>query len=126
MKASNETIESWLILLELLFGVILSIFFFKLTLYGNFSLGDDYLIEFIMFFALLSLLFFFAVFLIGIAGAIKLKQSNKIAKAIFYSLIFWVPSLVISIMLFDAFALLSLYLILIGIVFGFNIGLRKN
>jgi hypothetical protein len=69
------------------------------------------------------------VFLVGIIGAIKLKRSNKIGKAILYSIFFWFLSLIASSLLallavFGGIA--SLYVILVGIVVGFNIGLGRN
>lgn len=118
--------ESWVIVLELLFGIGLSIVFFKFTLFDNNVSGESYLSGFIKIFGLLSLLFFFAVFSIGIIASIRFKQSHKIPRAIFYSLIHWVISLVISVMLIEVFYFLSLYIILIGIILGFNKGLREK
>lgn len=124
MGISNRT--AWLMFLELLFGVLLSIFFLKVTLFGDYSLGKNFLSGFINFYGVLSLVFFFAVFSIGIIGAIRFEQSDKIPRAILYSLIFWVISLVISLILINIISFLSLYVILIGIIAGFNKGLRKN
>lgn len=126
MSTSNKSIESWLVVLQLLLGMALSIVFFKATLFGDHFLEDDYLIWFIKFFGVLSLLFFFAVFLVGIIGAIKLKRSNRIPRAVLYSLIFWAISLAVSIVLVSIFSFLCLYIILIGMIVGFNMGMRKN
>jgi hypothetical protein len=113
--------------LELVFGIILSIVFYNFFLSeGNFQ-EIDYLEGIIIFYGILNLLFFLAVFSIGIIGAIRLKQTSKIPRAIFYSIIFWIISLVISTILLPMF-FLSVYIVLIAIIVGFNIGLgvHKN
>lgn len=127
MDASRKSVHSWLMVLELVFGIILSIVFYNFFLSeGNFQ-EIDYLEGIIIFYGILNLLFFLAVFSIGIIGAIRLKQTSKIPRAIFYSIIFWIISLVISTILLPMF-FLSVYIVLIAIIVGFNIGLgvHKN
>jgi hypothetical protein len=126
MRVPNQTIESWLMVLELVFGIVLSIIFLEFIFNNiNFS-GQGYLTSLIRFYGSLSLIFFFAVFSIGILGAVRFKRSRKILTAVLYSLFFWIISLVTSILLVDYLSLFSLYIILIAIVFGFNLGLRKH
>ena len=126
MDIAKKSTEAWLIISEILLGIILSLVFIKLIWNIDDFFGKDYLTGIIRFYGGLSLIFFFSVFSIGIIGAIKLKQSNKIIKAIFYSIFFWLFSLVISVVLINFLYFLSLYIILAGVVFGFNLGLRRS
>ena len=80
----------------------------------------------VRFFGGLSLIFFFSVFAIGIIGAIKLKRTDKILKAIFYSVCFWALSLVITAVVANFLPIGSPLIILTGITYGFNLGLRNK
>src|SRR6267154_2035861 len=130
MRSSNKSTGTLFIILELLLGIILSIIFMK---FGD-IINDDFWGKtiadvIIRIYGVLSLIFFFSVFLVGIIGAIKLKRTNKIGKAIFNSILFWFLSLIASSLLallpvFGGIA--SLYVILVGIVVGFNIGLGHS
>lgn len=126
MDSSSKSAEVWLMVSELFLGVILSVGFIILIDGNNNLIGQDYVTGFIRFYAGLSIIFFFAVFSIGIIGAIKLKRSNKIVRAIFYSIIFWTFSVGLSIVLSQFLYIFSLYIVLGGIIFGFNLGLRHN
>jgi hypothetical protein len=80
----------------------------------------------VRFFGGLSLIFFFSVFSVGTIGAIKLKRTDKIMKAVFYSICFWVLSLIIIAVLADFLRIGSVLIILAGIIYGFNLGLRNK
>lgn len=127
MESTNRSARTLFIILELLLGIILSIIFLKFgdlindDFWGK-TIGDGI----IRIYGLFSLIFFFSVFLVGIIGAIKLKRSNKIGKAIAYSIFFWFLSLIASSLLAFIGGIPSLYVILVGIVIGFNLGLGHN
>jgi hypothetical protein len=80
----------------------------------------------IRFFGGVSLIFFFSVFSVGIIGAIKLKRTDKILKAVFYSVCFWALSLIITAVVANFLLMGSVLIILAGIVYGFNLGIRYN
>lgn len=125
MISKNKPSATLFIVLELLLGVLLSFFLIKFALnnddddlWGK-TIGDGI----IRIYGALSLIFFFSVFLVGIIGAIRLKRVNKIGKAIALSILFWFLSLIISVFCDEFMGIFSLYIILIGIVVGFNLGL---
>jgi len=126
MDSTNKSVETRFIVLEVLLGIILSVVFIILIWNNDNFWGRDYFSGIIRLYGISSLIFFFAVFLIGIIGAIRLKQSNRIAKAIFYSILYWPLSLTGAVILANFLNILSLYFILAGIVVGFNHGLRHN
>lgn len=108
-------------------GVILSIVYLKVILSVNDDFwGRDYFTGIFRFYIGLSLIFFFAVLIIGIIGAIRSKQSQKIVGGIFYSIIFWILASVITVFAVNILQVFALYLLLLGITFGFNYGLRRN
>ena len=128
MESTNKSAGTLFIILELLLGIILSFIFIKFAwnndnddLWGK-TIADGI----IRIYGVLSLIFFFSVFLVGIIGAIKLKRSNKIGKAISYSILFWLLSLIASALLAQFGGIPSLYVVLVGIVVGFNLGLGHN
>lgn len=128
MESSKRYSLTLFIILELLLGILLSFLFLKFILNND---NDDWLGKtigdgIIRIYGNLSLIFFFSVFLVGIIGAAKLKRSNKVGKAITYSILFWLLSLVASVYLAKFGAIPSLYVILVGIVLGFNLGLGHN
>jgi fatty acid desaturase len=128
MESTNKSTETLFIILELILGIILSFIFLKFA-WNNDSdamWGKTIADGIIRIYGILSLIFFFSVFLIGIIGAIKLKRSNKIGKAISYSIFFWLLSLIASVFLAQFAAIPSLYVVLVGIVVGFNLGLGHN
>jgi hypothetical protein len=128
MESTNKYAGALFIILELFLGVILSVIFLRFVwnndnddLWGK-TIADGI----IRIYGALSLIFFFSVFLVGIIGAIKLKRSNKIGKAISYSILFWFLSLIASAFLAQFGGIISLYVVLAGIVVGFNLGLGHN
>lgn len=128
MESTNKSTGTLFIILELLLGIILSFIFLKFAwnndsdaLWGK-TIADGI----IRIYGILSLIFFFSVFLIGIIGAIKLKRSNKVGKAILYSILFWLLSLIASALLAEVGAIPALYVVLVGIIVGFNIGLGRT
>jgi fatty acid desaturase len=128
MESTNKSAGILFVILELLFGVILSFIFIKFALNNdNDDLWGETIADgIIRIYGVLSLIFFFSVFLVGIIGAIKLKRSNKIGKAISYSILFWLLSLIASALLAQFGGISALYVVLVGIVVGFNIGLGHN
>jgi len=114
------------IVLEVLLGLILSIGFLIIIWDNNSFWGNDYFSGLFKLCGVLSLIFFFAVFTVGLIGACKFKLSNKISKAIFYSIIYWLSSLIGVAVLANFLYLFSFYFMLAGIVVGFNHGLRSN
>jgi hypothetical protein len=126
MESENKSTR--FIILEFVLGIILSIIFLRFAMnndsdaiWGK-TIGDGI----IRIFGILSLIFFFSVFLVGIIGAITLKRSNKIGKAIAYSFLFWFVSLVAIVYIAQFAGMLSAYVSLIAIVVGFNLGLSEN
>jgi hypothetical protein len=126
MNARDAGLKTWLVVSETVLGIMFSLILMKLIDDTNHLLGEDYIMVVIKFYGILSFAFFLAVFPIGIYGAIKLKQEDKIKRAIFYSIIFWALSLIVSIISSGVLYAFSIYIILIAIVFGFNIGLGFN
>jgi hypothetical protein len=128
MGSANKPSWGLFIVLELLLGIILSIVFLKLILSNDSDSfwGKTIADSIIRIYGIVSLIFFFSVFLVGIVGAYRLEQSNKIGKAIAYSILFWLLSLIGSGYLAGFGAIPSLYIILVGIVLGFNLGLEHN
>jgi hypothetical protein len=116
------------IILELILGIVLNTIFLKFAAHNDSDSlwGKTIADGIVRIYGILSLLFFFSVFLIGIIGAYTLKRANKIGKAIGYSIIFWFLSLIASVFIAQFAALVSLYVILIGIVVGFNLGLGQS
>ena len=115
---------------EFAFGIALSFIFLKVVLTNDDFFGDSYGSGIFRFYGALSVVFFIAVFSVGIFGAIKLRQSNKIPRAVSYSVLFWLLSLVLYTMTFSFFSynlklrIIPLYIILVGIIVGFNLGLK--
>jgi Na+/H+-dicarboxylate symporter len=128
MESTNKSTGVLFIILELILGIILGFIFLKFTWNNDSDVlwGKTIADGLIRIYGMLSLIFFFAVFLVGIIGAIKLKRSNKIGRAIVYSILFWLLSLIASVFLAQFAAILSLYIILAGIVVGFNLGIGQN
>lgn len=118
-----------MIISELILGLVFGLLFIKLpSELENFYRGT-YFSGICRFYGSLSLIFFAIVFLIGIFGAIELGKDGLIKKAIYYSLGFWIISLIIYSISFNYFSydlnwrILPNFIILIGVISGFNIGL---
>lgn len=126
MDSTDSPDMTWYIVLEVLLGITLSIIFLIINRKSDNFWSLDYISGFIKIFAVSSLLFFLAVFSVGIIGAIKLKQSHKISKAIFYSILYWLSSLIGVAVLASVLYIFSLYFMLAGIVIGFNHGLKHK
>ncbi|HEU4860859.1 MAG TPA: hypothetical protein VFT15_13525, partial [Chitinophagaceae bacterium] len=121
IQSTDKSPESKYIIMELMAGVILSIVYLKVILSVNDDFwGRDYFTGIFRFYIGLSLIFFFAVLIIGIIGAIRSKQSQKIVGGIFYSIIFWILASVITVFAVNILQVFALYLLLLGITFGFN------
>jgi len=123
---SKHKSDTKYIVLELFFGLVFGVVFIITTLNNNDFWGKTIADGIIKFFGGLSLIFFFTVFFIGIIGAIKLKRTDKILRAIIYSFCFWVLSLIASVVLANFLFMGSTLIILAAIVYGFNLGLRHN
>src|SRR6266496_2775155 len=126
MNSTHKSAETKFIVLEVLLGIVLSFVFIILIWNNDNFWGSAYFSGIIRLYGISSLIFFFAVFLVGIIGANKLNQSNRIGKAIFYSILYWLLSLIGAVILANFLYILSLYFILAGIVVGFNHGLRYD
>ncbi len=117
---------------EFAFGIALSLIFFKIVLTNDDFFGNSYGTGIFRFYGALSIVFFIAVFSVGIFGAITLHQSNKIANAILYSILFWLLSIVLYVVTFSFFSYtlnlrtIPLYIILVGIIAGFNLGMKPK
>jgi len=121
-----------LILGELAWGVALSLIFFRIVSVRDEFWGDSYGSGIFRFYGVLSLIFFFAVFSVGIVGAIKFCRVFNFGNAIAYSILFWILSLVLYTVTFSFHSytlnlrLIPLYMILGGIIFGFHLGLARD
>ena len=121
-----------LIVLELILGVIVGLAFNKIILNCDNFFGKSYFSGIFRYYGLNSLIFFITVFLIGIIGAIKQKRNKNIKKAIIYAIFFWTISLFVYSSTFSFFSyglnwrLIPIFIILIGIVVGFNIGIGSK
>ncbi len=117
---------------EFAFGIALSLIFFKLALANDAFFGNSYVTGIVRFYGVLSIVFFVAVLSVGIFGAIKLGQSNKIPNAVLYSILFWLLSMVLYSVTFSFFSYtlnlrtIPLYIILAGIIVGFNLGIKPK
>jgi hypothetical protein len=119
--------------IEIFIGIILGLLYHYFVLYTNTFKGlifdGSYLGGFLRFYGLLSLVFFIAILPVGIVGAIKLQLSNKISKAIFYSVLYWLLSMVVFAVIVSFFGspfIIFNFIILIGIIFGFNLVLNSK
>jgi hypothetical protein len=116
---------------EFAFGVALSLIFFSLIFSNNAFFGKSYASGIFMFFGTLSLVFFVAVISVGIYGAVISRQANKIGGAIVHAILYWFLSLILYI-LFGAIpfvadlGVIPFYIVLIGIIVGFNKGLSRQ
>jgi hypothetical protein len=126
MENTNEPDRNNYIALEIIAGVVLSVVFIIMIWNSNAFWGKDDLSGLIKFYGISSVIFFLSVFLIGIIGAIKKQQSNKITKAILYSLLYWLSSLIPIVVLTSVLYVFSVYFMLIGIIVGFNKGLNHQ
>jgi hypothetical protein len=119
-----------LITCEFAFSIALSLIFFGIILRNENFFGRSYASGIFRFYGALSIVFFIAVLSVGIFGANKRRQTTNIRRAVLFSVLFWLLSLVIYIMTESFFSdtlnlrRIPLYIILIGIIFGFNLGLN--
>ncbi len=117
---------------EFAFGIALSLIFFKIVWTNDDFFGDSYGTGIFRFYGALSIVFFIAVFSVGIFGAITLRQSNKIANAILNSFLFWLLSMILYVITFSFFSYtmnlrtIPLYIPLVGIIVGFNLGMKPT
>jgi hypothetical protein len=131
-KMSKKVIWVVMIISELIFGLILGLSFIKLFSNWDNFYGKTYFSGIFIFYGLLSIVFFLAVFLIGIFGAIKLGKLKMIKRAIFYSIGLWIISLIVYSTTFGYFSYylkiqtIPIFMILIGIIIGFNLGLESK
>ena len=123
MESKNNSVTKYIIG-ESLLGITLGTVFTIIALDNDAIWGKTIADGIIRFFGGLSLIFFFSVFLIGIIGAIKRKRTDKIPRAVVYSVGFWILSLIIVTFLANFLFVASLIIILAAIVYGFNLGLR--
>ena len=85
------------------FGVALSFVFFGISLINHKWFGNSYASFIIRFYSILSIVFFIAVFSVGIFGALRFGKSYKIARAILFSFLFWILSIIIYAATFSYF-----------------------
>jgi hypothetical protein len=129
---NKRTIWILIILLELVLGVLLGLGFIKTTMDSNSFFGNSYFSGIIRFYGLVSLIFILTVLTIGIIGAKSLNKMHSVKKAIYLTLVFWGVSVVIYTMSFSFFSytlnwrILPIFILLIGIILGFNIGLASK
>jgi hypothetical protein len=132
MKLSHQKTAFLLIAAELAVGVLAGVLFINGVSEGFFDSNSSYGSGLIRFFVVLSLLFFASVLLVGIPGAIYLGQKKTITNGIYYAVIFWFLTIILYIFTINFFTntlklgLASMFLILVGIVSGYNFGLRRN
>jgi hypothetical protein len=129
MKVANRPDTAAFVIAELLLAAVLSFIFLRWAMNSNSSniwgktIGDSV----IRMYALISMIFFFSVFTIRIFGAIRLKKANQIGRAIGFSFLFWILSLVAFAFFTRAIGPIpSLYILLIGVIVGFNFGLEER
>ena len=116
---------------EFVFGIALSMIFFNVILSNDGLLGDSYATGLLRLFGGLSLVFFIAVLVVGIYGAIIKRQQRGIPGAIGGAIIYWFLSIFLySLASFLPFVvdlgIVPFYIVLIGIIFGFNKGLKQK
>ena len=116
---------------EFAFGVALSLIFFSLTFSNDTFFGESYCSGIFRFFGALSLIFLVAVISVGIYGAIITRQVNKIGYAIGHAILYGFLLLILYILLSAIPLVVDLgvtpfYIVLIGIIFGFNKGLNRQ
>jgi hypothetical protein len=132
MRLDRITIWSIIIIMQLILGIILSSIFLSVIWSKDDFWGDSYGSGILRFYGVLSLIFFVAVISVGIVGAIILRQTDKIFKAILFSVLFWFLALILYAVTFSFFSyslnqrIIPLYIILIGIVVGFNFKIRPT
>ena len=130
MKLDRTLIWSIIIATQLILGIILSLIFINSTLGKDDFLGYSFVNGIMRFYGGLSLVFFIAVLSVGIPGAIILRQTDKILKAILFSILFWFISVILYTVAFNFFndtlhlGFISLYIILAGLTVGFNLKIR--
>jgi hypothetical protein len=116
------------ILIEILCGALLGFSYIKIIM-GYGVTGDSYFSSIFNFYGVLSLIFFLVVLTIGIFASNRLNKSHNLSKAIYFAIIFWIISIVFYVISFEYFSyklnsrILPIFIILIGIIIGFNIGL---
>jgi len=121
-----------IIVSELILGITMGLIFIKTTLYCSGFLSTTYFSGIFMFYGSLSLVFFIIVFIIGIYCAKRMGKSRLIKRAIIFSIGMWILSLIIYAMTFRYFSyelnlrILPNFIILLGVVIGFNIGLLST
>jgi len=127
-KTENRLIHPVLIIFELIVGVILGSILFNIDQSGT-SSSQSYFSGIVKLYGGLSLTFFFSVYLVGIIGQNILGQVVRFKKAISLSILFWLVSIIIYTSTFNFFSYglewreISVYIILTGIIFGFNLGI---
>jgi len=134
MTELNKENIWWVLIIvsELILGITIGLIFIKTTLYCSGLLGTTYFSGIFRFYGSLSLVFFITVFIIGIYCARKMGKSRLIKRAILFSIGMWILSLIIYTMTFKFFTyelnlrILPNFIILLGVVIGFNIGLLST
>jgi hypothetical protein len=124
----------WLLMIvsELILGITLGLIFIKYISNWDIFFGGTYFSGIFRYYSTLSLIFFISVFLVGFYGVKKINRSEKLKSAIFYSIGSWIISLVLysntySYFFYDLqWRTLPEFILLIGIIMGFNLGLLSN
>jgi hypothetical protein len=126
---NKRTIWILIVLLELVLGGLLGLGFIKTTMDSNSLFGNSYFSGIVRFYGLISIIFILTVLTIGIIGAKRLNKLHSVRKAIYLALVFWGVSVAIYVISFSFFSyslnwrILPIFILLIGIILGFNIGL---
>ena len=132
MRTINSRTWLILILIELLAGILMGYSFIKSVIYSESILGQGYFSGIVSFYGVISLCFFIPVLTIGVISAKKLRKSHLVKRAIYSSIIFWIASLFLYAVSYSYFSyslglrVLPVFMLLIGIVSGFNIGLASK
>ena len=120
-----------LIAAEFVLGVAFSVIFLYVIFLNDSFWGDSYATGFLMLFGGLSLVFFIAVLVVGIYGAIIKQQQRRIPEAIAYAFLYWFLSIMLYVLasfipVVVDLGIIPFYIVLIGIIFGFNKGLTQK
>ena len=120
MNRHNKSSIIALVAVEFVVGIILSAILFRYVSFEDEFYRGSYLKLILSFYGILSIVFFTGVL------------SAKIPKAILYSIVCWLLSIVLYTATFNFIAFTlnqripALYILLAGIIIGFNFGIRMS
>lgn len=129
MSLKTKSFKITLIVLELLTGVLAGILFTKMAMANDSLWGQTYLQSITFYYGTISLLFFAAVILVGGYASKKLNLQINLKKGILFAIIFWIAGLILYVSLFNQLSYKlnirweSVFILLLTICLGFNIGI---